>query len=226
MSAKNIEAVITDIGGVLIKTDEAIIACIQRVVRDKGIPDGSVQTIYNVLGISLRDYILAYLPEGFKHRINECYTDFKKIYPSEVMHLLRPFPEVDETLVYLKEQRFRLGVFSCMTRKEVTANLSLLKFKAFDNIFSLEDYGDNHRRPDPTGLLMLIERIGSKPEHVIYVGDTDSDVMMARNVGIISVGVRSGAQPEDRLRRADPDHLLDSFKDIPKQVLTKNKNRF
>ncbi len=60
-NAFEIDLVVADIGGVLIKTDEAIISCIQRVVSEQGIPEGSVDSIYSVLGVSLKEYVRAYL---------------------------------------------------------------------------------------------------------------------------------------------------------------------
>jgi len=221
VNIRKIDLLISDIGGVLIKTDEAIIGCIVRAVRELGIPDGSVDAIYSAFGVSLKDYVRAYLPDRFKDRTDECYNQFKKIYPSEAMHLLKAFEGVDETLVSLKGQGYRLGVISCMTREEVDANLSLLAFKDFDATFSIEDYGENHRRPDPKGLLMLIERLGGVAERSIYVGDTDSDVMMAKNAGVVSVGVQTGAQPRVMLLRSEPDYVVNSFCDVPAEVLAK-----
>lgn len=219
MKAGEIKFVITDIGGVLVKTDEAIIQCIVRAARKAGVPDGDVDAIYGAFGVSLEDYVRAYLPDGFEGRVDECYRQFKEIYPSRAMHLLKVFEGVEETLAALKERGYRLGVISCMTRREVAANLSLLKFKGFDETLSIEDYGEDHKRPDPEGLLMLIQKLGGVPERSIYVGDTDSDVKMAKNAGVVSVAVKTGAQPKDILLKSEPEYCIDSLCDLPDQVL-------
>lgn len=225
MTVKNtgfeIDLVVTDVGGVLIKTDEAIISCIQRVTSERGIPRGSVGRIYSVFGVSVRDYVRAYLPNGYEDRTEECYRKFKELYPATVMDVLKPIAGVDETLEHLKSLGMRVGVLSCMLRREVEASLSLLKFRAFDAVFSLEAYGEGHKRPDPEGLRKLITELGCERERTIYVGDTESDVVMGRNAGVITVGVRSGMQPNECMERARPDHVIDSFCDVVGEVLVR-----
>lgn len=219
MMNKTIDLIITDIGGVLIKTDEAIISCIKKVVREKGIPDGSVENIYSVFGVSIRDYVRAYLPEGYKDRAEECYREYEKIYPFEVMHLLKPFEGVDNTLFELEKLGIRLAVFSCMNRESVDANLSQLKFDRFVKTFSINDCGEEHKRPDPYGLLKLTEILNAKIEETMYVGDSAADIQMAKKAGVISVAVRTGALDDKYLEKEKPDYLIDSFADIPRRIL-------
>jgi phosphoglycolate phosphatase-like HAD superfamily hydrolase len=219
--SEKIDLLVTDVGGVLVKTDEAIITCIQRVVSEKGIPYGSVEAIYNAFGVSIQDYIRAYLPLGYEERADECYRDFRRIYPSQVLHLLRPFEGVDETLEYLKSHDIHIAALSCMRQNEMEANLTLLKFQGFDAKFSLDDYGEDHKRPDPEGLLRLMKIFEARPETTIYVGDTPSDIQMAKNAKVISVAVTTGAVNKVLLKEENPDYLLDSFQDIPREVLPK-----
>ena len=75
------------------------------------------------------------------------------------------------------------------------------------------------KRPDPEGLRKLIAKLAWSRERSIYVGDTESDVLMGRNAGVITVAVRSGVQPAGRVARAQPDYIVDSFGDILKEVL-------
>lgn len=214
-----IDLIVTDIGGVLIKTDEAIFECIERVAKRKSIYGGSRERIKDVLGTSIRDYIEAYLPEGYEKLTGKCHEAFEKIYPFEVLYLLKPFEGVDETLEYLDGKGIRLAALSCMRHEAVEACLSLLRFRGFARKFSIEDYGEDHKRPNPEGLLRLMRLLGSKAERTIYVGDTTSDVEMAKNAKVISVAVRTGAQDNIYLEEKDPDYLIDSFCDIPAKIL-------
>ena len=219
--SEKIDLVITDVGGVLVKTDEAIITCMQRVVSEKGIPNGSVEAIHNVFGVSIQDYIRAYLPIGYEERADECYRDFRRIYPSQVLHLLRPFEGVDETLEYLKSHGIHIAALSCMRQNEMEVNLTLLKFRGFDAKLSIDDYGEDHKRPDPEGLLRLMKTFEARPEATIYVGDTPSDIQMSKNAKVISVAVRTGAVNKVLLKDENPDYFVDSFRDIPREVLPK-----
>jgi len=213
-----IKLIITDIGGVLVKTDESIIKCIEDVFQENNIPSGSKENLFSAFGVSIFDYIKNYLPKNYKNKAKFCYEEFKKIYPLKVVHLMKIFPKINETLSQISRKGIKICVLSCMIKDEVKTNLSLLKFKNFKIIFSLEDYG--HKRPLPNGLNMIMKKLNTLPAETIYVGDTINDIKMAKNAGVISVAVRTGAQNNKQLEKAHPDYLLDNFSKIIK-ILTK-----
>lgn len=215
-----IKLVITDIGGVLVKTDEAIIESIREVFRNHSIPEGEMSELLKSFGTSLYDYIESYLPEDYKDRVDECYNDFKKIYPMKVRDKMIVFSGVNETLEFLKKSRIKLSVLSCMIRKEVDANLALLSFHDFDEVFSLDDY--IHKRPDPYGLLKIAEDLGIDSSEALYVGDTVNDIKMGKNAGMTTVAVKSGVQDNFKLEKEKPDFLIDSFKDLKNVIESLN----
>jgi len=70
---RRIGLIITDLGGTLVKTDEAIMAAVRRAAGELGIPAGYTNPVYDVFGTSIWEYIHAYLPEGHKDRTNDCH---------------------------------------------------------------------------------------------------------------------------------------------------------
>jgi phosphoglycolate phosphatase len=72
-------------------------------------------------------------------------------------------------------------------------------------------YGGNSfhtKKPDPAGVEALLEEAGARPEETVLIGDSDVDVITARNAGIYSVGVTYGLAPHT-LEDAPPDVLVD-----------------
>jgi phosphoglycolate phosphatase len=72
-------------------------------------------------------------------------------------------------------------------------------------------YGGNSfhtKKPDPAGVATLLEEAGARPEETAMIGDSDVDVITARNAGIYSVGVTYGLAPHT-LEDAPPDVLVD-----------------
>ena len=66
-------------------------------------------------------------------------------------------------------------------------------------------YGGNSfhtKKPDPTGVQALLEEAGAAAEETVIIGDSDIDVLTARNSGIYSVGVTYGLAPHTLARRA------------------------
>jgi len=72
-------------------------------------------------------------------------------------------------------------------------------------------YGGNSfhtKKPDPAGVQALLEEADAQPEETVIIGDSDIDVLTARNSGIYSVGVTYGLAPHT-LQDAPPDVLID-----------------
>jgi len=72
-------------------------------------------------------------------------------------------------------------------------------------------YGGNSfhtKKPDPAGVQALLEESGAQPEETVMIGDSDIDILTARNAGIYSVGVTYGLAPHT-LEDAPPDVLID-----------------
>ncbi len=72
-------------------------------------------------------------------------------------------------------------------------------------------YGGNSfhtKKPDPAGVQALVEESGVQAEETVIIGDSDIDVLTARNAGIYSIGVTYGLAPHT-LEDAPPDILID-----------------
>ena len=77
--------------------------------------------------------------------------------------------------------------------------------------FFLQIYGGNSfstKKPDPLGAQRLLDENGCTAEQALLIGDTDIDVLTARNAGLWSCGVNYGFAPHT-LETAPPDILLD-----------------
>jgi phosphoglycolate phosphatase len=81
--------------------------------------------------------------------------------------------------------------------------------------FFFQNYGGNSfhtKKPDPHGLQTLIAEASAiaaqsiTPAETIMIGDTDTDVLTARNSGARSIGCTFGLKPHS-LVDAPPDHL-------------------
>jgi phosphoglycolate phosphatase len=78
--------------------------------------------------------------------------------------------------------------------------------------YFLNIYGGNSfatKKPDPEGLFTLMMEADAKPEQTVMIGDSQVDVMTARNAGAWSIGCTFGLAPGS-LEVIPPDVLVDS----------------
>ncbi len=208
------DLIVTDLGGTLVKTDDAIMAAVRRAAAELGIPEGHADPVYDVFGTSIWEYVRAYLPEGHRDRTDECHERFWQLFPYEVLDRLAPFDGVEEALRDLKNRGIRLAVLSGLRLEAIESILSTLRFRDWDVVRSSLMYPTESGNSRALGIVALVEEFGIAPGRTVYIGDTDHDVRQARKAGVVSAVVTTGGQAVKafhKIRAQSPDHLLDSF---------------
>ncbi len=211
---KKIDLIVTDLGGTLVRTDEAIMAAVRQAAKELGIPEGYAEPVYDVFGTSIWEYIRAYLPEGHKDRTDECHDLFWTLFPYEVLGQITPFDGVEQALRELKGRGVRLAVLSGLRLEAIKSILSTLTFRDWDVVRSSMMYPTESGDSRALGIISLVEEFGVAPGRTIYIGDTDHDVRQAKRAGVISAVVRTGGQAVKHLHKIQsqgPHHLIASF---------------
>jgi phosphoglycolate phosphatase len=214
---RRIDLIVTDLGGTLVKTDEAIMAAVCRAAKELGIPDGYAEPVYDVFGTSIWEYIHAYLPDGCKGRTEECHERFWMLFPYKVLDQIAPFDGVEQALHDLKARGVRLAVLSGLRLEAIESILSTLAFKDWDAVRSSMMYPTQSGDSRALGITRLVEEFRVAPDRTIYVGDTDHDVRQAKKAGVISAVVQTGGQAVHHLHRiqaATPHRLLSAWPDL------------
>jgi pyrophosphatase PpaX len=123
--------------------------------------------------------------------------------------LIREFPGIEESLGRLRSAGIKVAVVT--SKRQISVEMALKNFpdlrNVVDRFVTMEDTKEHKPHPEP--LLRGLELLGGVPkEEAAYVGDSPFDVEAAKAAGLTSVAVSWGAFSEDRLREADPDHLV------------------
>jgi pyrophosphatase PpaX len=123
--------------------------------------------------------------------------------------LIGEFPGVEESLSRLRSAGIKVAVVT--SKRRVSVEMALKNFPGLrdvvDRFVTMEDTTEH--KPDPEPLLRGLELLGNVPkEEAVYVGDSPFDVEAAKAAGLRSIAVSWGAFSEDRLREAEPDHLV------------------
>jgi phosphoglycolate phosphatase-like HAD superfamily hydrolase len=218
---RKIDLVITDVGGTLVKTDDAIIAAVKRAARELDIRDGYEEPVYDVFGTSIWEYVHAYLPDDHKARTDDVHARFWRLFPHEVLDQIAPFDGVEDALAELHRRGVRLTVLSGLRIEPIEEILSTLSFGEWDAVRSCLMYPTRSGDSRALGIRGLVEEFGVAPARTIYIGDTDHDVRQARKAGVISAVVKTGGQALnhlDKIQAADPHHLLNAWPDVREVV--------
>jgi phosphoglycolate phosphatase len=98
-----------------------------------------------------------------------------------------------------------------LTNKPVRPSEAIVEALGLAGFFA-QVYGGNSfhsKKPDPQGAKALLAENGVRPEEAVMVGDSEIDVLTARNTGMYSIGLTYGFAPHT-LETVPPDVLVDS----------------
>ena len=161
-------------------------------------------------------------PEGDIHDeeyVNEALTFFLNYYRIHKLDHTFLYPGVLESLQAIRSARPEI-LMAVLTNKPVNPSRDICAHFGLSPFF-FQNYGGNSfhtKKPDPHGLESLIAEAAVisgdaiAPSETIMIGDTDIDVLTARNCGARSIGCAFGLKPHS-LADAPPDHLADSPED-------------
>ena len=116
-------------------------------------------------------------------------------------------------------------LMAVLTNKPVNPSRDICAHFNLDRFF-FQNYGGNSfhtKKPDPLGLNTLIaeaSRIAGAailPAETLMIGDSDVDILTARNCGARSLGCTFGLAPHS-LAAAEPDRTVDSPVDWPAAI--------
>ena len=161
-------------------------------------------------------------PEGDSHDeeyVTEALTFFLDYYRIHKFDYTYVYAGVLESLEAIRATRPET-LMAVLTNKPVKPSRDICIHFGLSPFF-FQNYGGNSfhtKKPDPHGLQTLIEEASTiagrtiTSAETIMIGDTDVDVLTARNCGARSIGCTFGLKPHS-LVDAPPDHLADTPED-------------
>jgi len=187
--------VVFDLDGTLADTAQDLIATLNVVLAQEGLPPLPFERARDLIGAGARPLIqlgfdASQVPLG-EERLETLYRLFLDHYHRNIAIHTVLFPGAIPALDRLASVGFRLAV--CTNKLEEHALELLGKLGALDRFAFVS--GKNTFpvfKPDPGHLRLTIERAGGDPARAIMVGDSKTDIDTAKNAAIPVVGVTFG----------------------------------
>jgi phosphoglycolate phosphatase len=208
------QAIIFDYNGVLINDLEFHEEAYLMAAKEMGFPlTREVARKYiSATAIQKRKLYFGDISDDAWNRLFLLKTEY---YFDLIEHRSPLFPEVKEVLSFLG-RRYLLGLLSNTPRgyfeKVFPQDLARL--------FQATTFGDEMRdpKPDPGPLLGMMRRLNVSPDQCCYVGDSISDVLMAKRAGIRIFSVTTGDSSEEELIKAGSDRILNRLSDLIREL--------
>ena len=213
---KGYKGIIFDLDGTLINTLEDLADSVNEALERMGYPAWPTEAYRMKVGRGFRNLIENSVPEAVREDsavIEQTLGFFVEAYDRRYMKKSHPYQGIDGLLDELAAR----GIFMAVNSNKRTDYTEKLIDKLFHRIPFVGVFGERAgvpKKPDPAGALELCGRMGLKPEEVLYVGDSGTDIKTGKNAGMDTVGVGWGFRGFGELKENGAVYLAESVKDI------------
>ena len=213
-----IKCVIFDFDGTLADTAEGILRTEEAMLREMRLPkpQGGEAQMRQGIGLALRDslHVGCRIPE---ERLDEAVATYRRLFDEIAFDYIVAFPGVKDTLEYLYDKGYQLGIATSRSRRTLVYLLKKMDIAQYFTYMTSVESTPKHK-PAPDLALMLLDMFGVSGDETLVVGDTIYDLQMAINAGCHTCGVTFGNHSAEQLRSENPDYIVDSFPEL-KEIL-------
>lgn len=215
-----IKALIFDFDGTLVNTIEDLKDSINMALISNGFDKQySTEETKNLIGKGIRvlcTRALNYCPHSIEDEEN-VYKSFYEYYSKNQINKTRPYVNVVETLLKLNKSKIKLAILS-NKKHEVLLEIvdKLFPKNLFDIIFGKKEEFD--LKPNPKSLIHILDVLSVNKDEVLYVGDSDVDMITAINANVKKVAVTYGYREKKLLESYNPEYIIDNISELLKII--------
>ncbi|NMG10946.1 HAD-IA family hydrolase [Brasilonema sp. UFV-L1] len=195
------KVIIFDFDGTIADTVDALVGIANRLARDFGYIPITQEELALLRNLSSREIIkysgisILKIPFLVKKVKSELKNKIKEI---------KPISGIQEALVVLNNEGYRLGIITSNSLENVT---DFLKVNNLDNFFDFI-YSGVTIFGKTTIINNVLKQKQIKPQEVIYVGDETRDIEASKKANIKVIAVTWGFNSQEVLAKQNPDFLI------------------
>ena len=204
--------ILFDLDGTLLDTLEDLKDSVNYVLRQYGCPERTLEEIRTFVGNGEERLIRLALPGGEEDaKVKAVLADYQAYYATHAQVKTAPYTGILEALRALGE-KYPIGIVS--NKPDIAVKVLCKDY--FGDVYALGEAADCPRKPAPDMVYKGMQQIGV--ERCIYVGDSEVDVLTAKNAGVPCLSVTWGFRDEACLRDAGGEYFCSCPADLPQML--------
>lgn len=210
--------IIFDMDGTLVDSLGGIAKGVNVMLEEKGYPTHPVRAYKDFVGNGLYQTVVKALPLDTKaQQVDLCYQRMLATYQVHYNHKMSLYKGVEDLLDQVEDK----AIMAINSNKNHDMVLQIAKDYlsswSFQGIYGTNDIYP--RKPDPTVAKQIIHQASIDKGQVLYVGDTEVDVLTAQAAGIDSAFVTWGFRNLDQVKDLGPTYVCQTVEDLLKIII-------
>ena len=198
-------AILFDLDGTLLDTLEDLKDAVNYTLRAKGYPERTLEEVRCFVGNGARKLMELAVPAGAD--VEDALSAFRTYYNAHCQVKTRPYAGIEAVLDALKKE-YPVAIVS----NKPDSAVKTLCADYFPGLYALGEAADCPRKPAPNMVYKAMEVLGV--QKCIYVGDSEVDVLTAKNAGVPCISVLWGFRNREELVQAGADCFCEKTEDI------------
>lgn len=146
-------------------------------------------------------------------RYDDLRVAYRETFSQYADYKVTVYDGMPETLKTLRSKGFKMAVLSNKPHKQAIEVVHKLYGEdLFDHIQG--KVKQIERKPSPDGALYVANILGLKPEDILYVGDTSTDMKTGKSAGMYTIGVLWGFRERTELEESGADIIISTPEEL------------
>jgi phosphoglycolate phosphatase len=185
------KGIIFDLDGTLLDTLEDLQDAVNYTMRQYDFKEKTLEEVRTFVGNGLRRLLELCVPGGLSQpKFDVVVETFMAYYEGHCNIKTRPYDHVKDLLEQLKNQGYQMAIVSNKVDSAVKV-LNGLYFQRWITI-AIGETKEIKRKPEPDMVWDCLDQMGLKSDEVVYVGDSEVDILTAKNAGMDCISVDWG----------------------------------
>lgn len=215
----NKNLIIFDLDGTLLNTLEDLTDSTNFALKHFEYKERTIDEIRQFVGNGVAKLIERALPDGLNNpNFTECLNIFKQNYAQNMYNKTAPYKGIIKMLENLKQQGCTITVVS----NKFDIAVKELCNKYFPNLIDFAA-GENEaegirKKPHPDTVLKVIKTFNANNNESVYVGDSEVDILTAKNANLECISVSWGFKTKQFLIENNAEIIIDTPEEIFKYI--------
>ncbi|MBW2564174.1 MAG: HAD family hydrolase [Deltaproteobacteria bacterium] len=215
-----VDAVIFDLDGTIIDSIGIYYKIVAAVLERLGLPQVSTTDLRNATENGGFDWSLIF-PEQIKDNkeelIKNAWKIAEEISPKMFLENVKLIPGAANVLTRVSERGIKLAVVTSTPQKNMTAKLKPLIESGIRHLIKEIITADdtNRKKPAADPVVECNKRLGIAAGKSVYVGDMRLDIKAGKAAGTKTIGVLTGFDDFESLKKEKPDAIIKSIAELP-----------
>lgn len=213
----SIDTIIFDLDGTLLDTLADLAGSVNYAMEKYHLPVHSKDSVRQMVGNGVTVLMERAIPSGRSFaEFENCLNDFKEHYEIHKKDLTMPFPGIMECLKEAYDSNYKMAIVS---NKFDLAVKGLCQDFFYPYITTaIGESAQVAPKPAPDTVFKAMEELHVHPSQCVYVGDSDVDIMTAKNAGIPCISVSWGFRSRQFLQEHGACSIADTVEDFRRMI--------